>query len=269
MRLSVSHTTHYRFDQPMRLVTQSLRLWPSPFEGQAVIDWSVEVEGAERGSGLRTGAGDWIETSTVVGPVSEVVVAVNGTVETVDLHGVLRGHRERTKPAAYLRTTRFTRPDTALITLAENAVASAETPLDKAHALANAVRDAIDYRPGETDSTTTAAEALAKGSGVCQDHAHALIAAALTQDMPARYVVGYLHATGAIAEASHGWAELWVDDLGWVGFDPANGVSPDENYIRIGSGLDAVDAAPIRGVAQGPGTESLDVDVQVIEAAQQ
>ncbi len=268
MRLTVSHKTHYHFDQPMRSVTQSLRLWPSPFEGQAVIDWSVEVEGAVRGAAFRTGAGDWVETSTVAGPVTDVIVDVTGIVETVDLSGVLKGHRERTPPDAYLRTTRFTRPDAALSGLAEVATEGAATPLDKAHALANAIRDAITYTPGETDATTSAAEALAAGHGVCQDHAHALIAAALTQDIPARYVVGYLHASGSIAEASHAWAELFVEGLGWVGFDPANGVSPDENYIRIGSGLDAVDAAPIRGVASGPGLEAMTIDVQVAEAAQ-
>ena len=268
MRLSVSHKTHYHFDQPMRSVTQSLRLWPSPFEGQAVIDWSVDVAGAVRGSGFRTGAGDWIETSTVAGPVSDLVVEVTGTVETVDLSGVLKGHRERTPPEAYPRPTRFTWPDAALGELAEKATSSGSAPLEMAHALANAVRDAIAYTPGETDATTTAAEALAAGHGVCQDHAHALIAVALLKYIAARYVVGYLHASGSIAEASHAWAELFVDGLGWVGFDPANGVSPDENYIRIGSGLDAVDAAPIRGVAHGPGVEAMDVDVQVVEAAQ-
>ena len=268
MRLSVSHKTHYHFDQPMRSVTQSLRLWPSPFEGQAVIEWNVDVEGAIRGAGLRTGAGDWIETSTVLGPVTDVTVAVSGVVETTDLSGVLRGHRERVRPEAYLRDTRFTRPDAALATLAETAAAGTGSPLETAHALANAIRDAITYTPGETDTSTTASEALAAGHGVCQDHAHALISAALTLDIPARYVVGYLHAEGSIAEASHAWAELYVEGLGWVGFDPANGVSPDENYIRIGSGLDAIDAAPIRGVASGAGVEAMDVDVEVVEAAQ-
>ena len=268
MRLTVQHTTTYSFDAPMRGVTQSLRLWPSQFDGQIVIDWSVDVPDAVRGAAFRTGAGDWVETATVPGPVSDVTVTVQGNVETTDLHGVLKGHRERVPPEAYLRTTRFTRPDTALMQLAVGATDSGTSPLDKAHALANAIRDAIEYRPGETDSQTTASEALARGVGVCQDHAHALIAAALTVDIPARYAVGYLHAEGSIAEASHGWAELWVTDLGWVGFDPANGVCPDENYIRIGSGLDAIDAAPIRGVSHGAGSESLDVDVVVAAADQ-
>ncbi len=45
MRLDVKHTTTYAFDTPKRSVTQSLRLWPSQFEGQIVVDWSVDVPG--------------------------------------------------------------------------------------------------------------------------------------------------------------------------------------------------------------------------------
>ena len=70
-------------------------------------------------------------------------------------------------------------------------------------------------------------------------------------------------ADGNAHEAAHAWAELWLDGLGWVGFDPANACCPNEFYVRIGSGLDARDAAPIRGIASGPGTETLDVTVAV------
>ena len=268
MRLNVRHATTYRFAPPMKGVRQSLRLWPSAFEGQTVIDWDVAIDGAERGAGFRDGAGDWIETSTVQGEVSEVVVQVTGTVETQNLNGVLSGHRERVNPLVYLRSTKATKADGALRDVAEGAAKGAETPLDTAHRLASAIREAITYIPGQTHEGTTAAEALALGKGVCQDHAHALIAAAHVLDMPARYVVGYLHAAGGAAEASHAWSEIWIPDLGWVGFDASNGVSPDENYIRIGSGFDSVDAAPIRGVAQGAGIEALDVDVNVQEQAQ-
>jgi transglutaminase-like putative cysteine protease len=54
-----------------------------------------------------------------------------------------------------------------------------------------------------------------------------------------------------------------VGGLGWVGFDPANNCCPDNRYIRLGSGLDARDAAPIKGTARGLGTERLDVSVRV------
>jgi transglutaminase-like putative cysteine protease len=268
MRLDIKHDTTYRFGQPMRGVAQSLRLTPSQFEGQTTLDWTVSIDGAMRGAAFRDGAGDWIETAVVMGPVESVVVEVSGTVETTDLNGVLRGHRERIRPTVYLRHTGFTRPDPALRDLAETAVAEAGGDLERAHALANAIGEAIDYTPGRTDPHTTAAEALEAGQGVCQDHAHTLIAAALSLSIPARYVTGYLYAEGGIAEASHAWAELHVPDLGWVGFDASNGVCPNETYVRLGSGYDSVDAAPIRGIAQGAGSETLDVDVSVVESAQ-
>lgn len=265
MRLSVSHRTHYRFDPPRRALVQSHRLTPSAYEGQQVIWWDVKVPGALKGACFRDGAGDWIETVSMLGPVEEVAIEVTGEVETRDLSGVLRGHRETAPPPAYLRTTWATRPDSALRDLSSEAVSGAADALDRAHRLAAAVRGAIDYVPGATDSATTAAEALEQGQGVCQDHAHALIAAAIAADIPARYVAGYLFVEGeAMGEASHAWAELHVPALGWVGFDAANGCCPDARYIRLGSGHDAVLAAPIRGLVDGTGDETLEVAVRVV-----
>lgn len=271
MRLRVDHASTYRFDPPMRGVVQSLRLTPSLCENQQAIDWSVAVEGATLGAGFRDGAGDWVETAMLLGPVDSVTVRVAGEVETVDLGGVLRGHRERIRPEAYLRPTRATKADRAILELTGAALGklAPEAVLDRAHALSRAVEEAVAYRPEETVAGTTAAEALALGRGVCQDHAHLMIAAALAAGIPARYVTGYLF-SGEEAErppeASHAWAELFIPDLGWVGFDASNGTCPDERYIRIGSGGDAVEAAPIRGVARGAGEEDLAVTVTVAQA---
>jgi transglutaminase-like putative cysteine protease len=268
MRLSVDHMTRYTYDRPVRSVVQSHRLTPSAFAGQKVLDWETAVSDGVRGAQHRDGAGDMIQGWTVAGPVSEIVVRVRGTVETEDLSGVLCGHREMVAPAVYLRSTPPTRADIALGRLAQS-VEGADM-LGLAHALSAAVSDAIAYRPGVTHAHTTAAEALALGEGVCQDHAHALIAVARQRQIPARYVSGYLFADadGQAHEAAHAWAELYLQNLGWVGFDPANRSCPDGRYIRLGSGLDAQDAAPIRGIARGGGREDMDVTVAVLQAAQ-
>ncbi|PZX16041.1 transglutaminase-like putative cysteine protease [Palleronia aestuarii] len=272
MRLTVTHRTRYRFDQPMARLVQSLRLWPTDFEGQTVRRWSVDVEGhpAERGAAFRDGAGDWVET-VAMRHVSDVTIAVEGEVETVDLTGFVKGLREKVPPIAYLRPSPMTRLNEGLRALSAEAVGELSDPLDRAHALARAVGRAIPYTPGSTESDTTAAQALEQGRGVCQDQAHALIAIARAADMPGRYVVGYLHSSsdGQAHQASHAWAELWVEGLGWVGFDAANACCPDERYVRIGSGLDSIGAAPIRGLARGAGEETLSVDVSVIEGAGQ
>ena len=60
-------------------------------------------------------------------------------------------------------------------------------------------------------------------------------------------------------QAAHAWAEAWVEGLGWLGFDAANGVCPTEAYVRVAIGLDYLGAAPVRGSRYGGGTEHLNV----------
>jgi len=137
--------------------------------------------------------------------------------------------------------------------------------LARLHNLASAVRDAMDYQIGVTDVQTAAADALERGAGVCQDHAHVFIATARLLGIPARYVGGYLW-TGPESrdyDASHAWAEAYVPDRGWVGFDPANRICPTASYIRASVGLDYWSAAPVRGVRKGTSTETMAVKVTV------
>ena len=264
MFLKVDHVTVYSYDRAVRGIVQSYRLTPSVFEGQKTINWSVLVTDGARGSVFRDGAGDWIEAWVVKGPVAQIEVRVSGLVQTHDLAGVLRGHREMVPPEAYLRESPATMLDSALAKLSRVAD-DAPDRLSAAHALMETVADMVAYKPGVTHAKTTAAEALAQGEGVCQDHAHILSAVARAAGIPARYVSGYLFADaeGEAHEAAHAWAELHLPGLGWVGFDAANRCCPDDRYIRLGSGLDAQDAAPIRGSARSTGTESLTVQVAV------
>ncbi len=268
MRLQIIHETTYSYEVPILGMVQSLRLTPSVFEGQRIASWTIEVTQGRRGGTFRDGAGDWVEGWSVRGPISEVVVAIRGQVETRDTAGVLRGHRESVNPLVYLRDTAVTAPDDQIRAL--SASVAGEDGLDMAHRLSAAVAEAMRYRPGVTQSTTTGAEALALGEGVCQDHAHVLIAAARLCGLPARYVSGYLHSNldGVPHDAAHAWAEIHTGPLGWVGFDAANRCCPDDRYVRLGSGFDAIDAAPISGTTVGNGGESLDVRVAVEEMEQ-
>jgi len=268
MRLNVRHATVYTFDTPMRFVTQSHRLTPGSNAGQAVSTWTVSADGAAFGASFTDGAGDLVTTMSVQGPVERIEIVVDGMVETSDTAGVLRGHREIISPRVYLQPTAAVQPNRPLRELGADARAGADDgPLALAHRLSAAVSDAIAYEPGATDHATTAAEALALGRGVCQDMTHALIALAHEAGLPARYVTGYL-LTGdetQVGEASHAWAEIFNESLGWIGFDPANRCCPDERYIRLGSGRDAREAAPIRGISRGGGVEAMDVSVVVAQ----
>ncbi len=271
MRLKVQHTTVYEYDKPMRFVVQSHRLIPAASEGQTISSWEVKAAGAEFGASYIDGAGDQIKSMTVDGPVDRVEIEVSGVVDTADTSGVLRGHRETISPRCYLRATRVTKPGATFDDLMNRAFKGLKDKGDlaRAHALSELVAEAVAYRPGTTNAHSTAAEVVEAGEGVCQDHAHVLIALAHHANLPARYVTGYLlvdpESDGG--EASHAWAEIFVDGLGWVGFDASNATCPDERYIRLGSGRDAIEAAPIRGVSRGGGAEAM--DVAVIVSAQQ
>ena len=128
----------------------------------------------------------------------------------------------------------------------------------------------ITYQIGATDAHTTAAEALADGKGVCQDHAHAMLAIVRLLGVPGRYVTGYLVTPGSTAAtASHAWAEALVPNLGWVGFDAANGKCPTADYVRVATGLDAPGVVPVRGSRRGGESESMTVAVTVEPAAEQ
>lgn len=265
MILTVDHVTRYTYAAPLRGLVQSLRLRPSDHDGQRVLDWSVSVTDGARGGVFRDGAGDHVESWTVQGPVTCLEVRVQGRVDTTDTTGILRGHRERVSPVCYLHDTPLTHAGGAIRDIA--AEAAGREPLDAAHHLARRIGEAIVWTPGATQARTTASEALERGQGVCQDHAHVLIAAARHAGMPARYVSGYLLAEGQ-GDAAHAWAELHVNGLGWVGFDAANRCCPDDRYVRLGSGADAPDAAPIRGLARGGAGEVLEVEVAVRQAQQ-
>lgn len=271
MKLKITHRTSYRYEPAVRLVVQSLRLRPSEFEGQRVLEWRIDAGEHAIDAGYVDGSGTCVNMLTAHGPVEVLEIVSAGVVDIADRAGMVRGLRELVHPLAWLRPGPLTRPAEAIADLARSALAGAgRDRLEQGHALAGAVTQAVRYVPGTSDAGTTAAEALAAGAGVCQDQAHVLVAAARSVDIPARYVTGYLYAGDDMVggEATHAWAELHLGTYGWVGFDPANGQCPTADYVRLACGVDAVDAAPIRGRALGMAHETLGLDVQVQPAQQ-
>ncbi len=243
-----------------------LRLWPEPHAGQVVRSWQVTVNGAAVEPGPRTGHGDRAALWSAPVPAGDVVVVATGVVEAEDRSGLVTGLTVRPNPAIFLRATDLTRADRAVRDLAP-AGPSADDAIAWLHALMASVRARVAYVAGVTTAATSAIDVLRGGQGVCQDHAHLFIAAARAHGVPARYVCGYLFAgtgTGAGAlHETHAWAEAWVDGLGWIAFDASAGVCTTERYIRLSTGLDAYDAAPIRGHAVGGSAGPLSVDVRI------
>lgn len=267
MRLTIRHATTYTYDPPADRCALRLRLYPPSFDSQRVKDWQVSVNGRGVPPLLNTATADResIWTGAEVG--AEIIIVAEGEVETADTAGVVKGLREMSRPQVFLRPTHLTEADKKIEELA--ASITGVTPLDRMHALFNAVADAIDYKPGTTTHSTTAAQALKAGKGFCQDHAHVFISAARNLGAPARYVVGYLLAEDTKVTETHAWAEAFVPEIGWVGFDAANRLCPTDRYVRLGCGLDAADAAPIRGNVSGSPQERLSASVDIAKATGQ
>ena len=70
-----------------------------------------------------------------------------------------------------------------------------------------------------------------------------------------------------IQEASHAWAEVFIENLGWVGFDISNGISPDDKYVKLAVGFDYLDVIPISGIRVGNSDEEIETKI-IIESKQ-
>jgi transglutaminase-like putative cysteine protease len=272
MRICVSHQTSYRYDAPAGSVIQMLRLTPRNHEGQYVVHWRIDVSADCRLEQHEDAFGNITHAFTADGPFSELTVQVEGEVETRDTQGIVRGSVERFPPSLYLRETALTAPDADIAAFAASVREDAGSePLKLLHAMLQRLHADLRYDPDPTHAATTAAEAFALKAGVCQDLTHIFIAAARTIGIPARYVGGYVRRIDGLAEqgAGHAWAEAFIDRLGWVAFDTANGICATDAHVRVAVGLDYLGAAPVRGMRYGGIGETLSVNVRVDQAAWQ
>lgn len=275
MLLSIRHRTEYSYDSPPAYGVMRLRVAPRSLGPQRVVNWKIDVEGAEHQVSYRDLMGNETWLISMSGAGSSVVVTAEGRVETQDSAGIWGPHRRLTPLWLFARPTPLTEPGDGIAALVDELggpgePGSVRNELELSHRLMNAVADRIVYDTTNTDPTTTAEGALARGTGVCQDHTHVMVSAARKLGLPARYVSGYLRLDGQDEQtATHAWAELHLDGLGWVGFDASNRISPDERYVRIASGRDYEEAAPVGGVHFGSNAERLDVSLFVGQSSQQ
>ncbi len=269
MRIRVFHETRYTYEHPARALIQLLRLRPRDHDGQYVRRWRIEPSVDGRISEREDGFGNVVHWFTADEPADSLTIRVTGEVDTNEMHGIVRGTVERLPDVFYLRDSDLALASEPIQGFAHAVRDSGDpAPLATLHRLLASVHDKVRFEPGPTSASTTAAHSFEQEKGVCQDLTHIFIAAARHLEIPARYVSGYFHRADGIVdqEAGHAWAEALVPGLGWVGFDPANGIATTEAHIRVAIGLDYLGAAPIRGSRMGGGTETLDVKLRVEQA---
>ena len=257
MKLLINHQTTYRYAHQVNRSVQYLRLTPQTIAHQQVSHWRIAAPGS-----INTqldGFGNAWSILTVNKPHQDLLIMAQGEIDiddeyesTIDMH---------IAPELYTSHTELTMPDEALIEFSHQHLKSKNR--SGLIELAEALIEAMPYTSGSTGVLTSTQESFALGKGVCQDHTHVFLACAREQELPARYVSGYLYSDNSTHLASHAWAEVLLDNA-WYCFDVSNQLFSPSRHVQLAIGCDYMDAAPVRGVRQGGGIESMDALVQVM-----
>src|SRR3954465_11115252 len=125
MRLRIAHTTSYRYEPPATGVIQILRMTPGSHDGQYVAEWQIDLSTDSRLDTHEDAFGNVTHVLTH-GPIAELIINVEGLIETHDTGGVLRGTNERFPPSLFLRSTPLTAVRPAMATFARELRAESE-----------------------------------------------------------------------------------------------------------------------------------------------
>lgn len=257
MKLAINHQTHYSYEFQAKRSNQYIRLTPQSFGHQLVHHWQVAATGLNYSQ--LDGFGNVWGSLTVTEPHNELLIMAQGTVELLEQVDYIKD--DRLSPMMFCYATETTQCDDALKDfLFSNTERADHKNLIR---LSEAILEHMPYTPNSTSVETTAAEAFHLRKGVCQDHTQVLLACSRVLDLPARYVSGYLYTKDTTHVASHAWAEIYLNGY-WYTFDISNQLFTPSQHVQVAIGRDYLDAAPIRGVRQGGGKESMKALVQVL-----
>jgi len=267
MKIAIKHQTKYYFNEKLPKLVQSLKLFPSICSNQKVIDWRINSNEGAIINSYQDSLGHKIYNLYIENIVGEQIICSSGIIDTKDLNGVISGLIEKVHPFCFLRETNLTKTSKNIIKISKN-IKNKNNKIKFCHNLNSAVYKSIKYVSQSTSIETNSSAAINQGKGVCQDFAHILISSARYNDIPARYINGYLLDNTLDNKNSihttHAWVELYINDLGWVGFDPSHNKCIDDKYIRISCGFDALDASTIKGIKTNYyGKEALNVNLSI------
>jgi transglutaminase-like putative cysteine protease len=277
-RLAVRHTTTSRYAGEVFASYNEARLTPPPSDGQSMIESTVSVEPAAVLHTYRDYWGTIVHTFDVQRAHTELTVVGSSVVDSRVPHEMtdatwedLGDEGNRDARFEYLAPTDATTADSSLNAVAQDVRNASALPIDAVRSAIDSVRAHVRYERGFTTVSTSAAEAWARGRGVCQDFAHVSLALLRAMGVPARYVSGYVHPEpdAVIGETvrgeSHAWIEAWTGD--WMAFDPTLGVPARERHVMVARARDYTDVAPIRGIYTGAASTGQDVTVEVTRLA--
>lgn len=269
--LRIRHSTGYRYRAEVTSSYNEARVTPLSTVRQLAVETAVEVTPATRTYRYWDYWGTLVDAFDIHEPHTELSVVGTSVVETLPpLDPCLTaGWDELVSDEVRDRYAELLAP-TSFVPFLPNigpVIDRSLPPAEAVEAAASWVHDRLEYGKGTTTVATTAADALHIGSGVCQDFAHLTLAVLRGMGIPARYVSGYLHPSGApelntaATGESHAWVEAWTGD--WWAFDPTHLGQVGERHVAVGRGRDYADVSPLKGVYHGAPAEALTVSVEI------
>ena len=269
MIIKINYKTSYRYTSHVPRLVHSLNIYPTECKNQQVIDCDIKASQGKLEETPIDALGNKTMNIYIKNLSEPQTITMKSTIETKDYFGVMKGLNESVHPSCFLRQTRLTKPNSKIINLVKTK--SKKNSVEFCHLLNNATAHSIKYLSGSTNIYTSAIEAIEQGSGVCQDFSHILISLARLHSFPARYVNGFLLDDSEIAENdTHAWVEIYINDLGWVGFDPCHRRCSNDKYIRVGCGYDLSFTSMIKGVKSNcTGEEYMSKELVVQEQTSQ
>lgn len=247
---SYLYAARHEYSQAVLNNDNQLRVFPRDGEGQEALGYELWTEPPCRALPFSDRFGNQVNRVRAVEHHTQFVVGVSGRVrlstetpeaEEVEI-GTVRGLPEHLE---YASATLLVDPS-PLAALADEVIGGAAGLIEAVRTATDWVHENIRYLRGTTDTSTTAAEVLAAGEGVCQDMAHLSLGILRAAGLPCRYVSGLL--TDQVGE-THAWLEFVHPTAGWLAADPTRGVvlPPASDYVKFGVGLDYTDVWPIKG----------------------
>lgn len=279
-RLRIEHATGFSYQGDVSASYNEARMLPGSTDSQFVLSSSLDIEPSTSVNQYVDYFGTRVAAFDVLSPHTDLKITARSLVEVrprplehVDVTwDVLRREAGRSiDTVEQLGQTGRTRPHDEVVEIARSIAAQHEHPGRAAHAIAQAVGDAVEYMHGITGVHSTAHEAWEARKGVCQDIAHVTLGALREVGIPARYVSGYLHPRPsaevgvAVTGESHAWVEWFAGE--WQGFDPTNNIEIGDRHVLVGRGRDYADVPPLRGVYAGPFKSHLHVKVTITREA--
>ena len=280
MRLKAIHRTHYFYPYPVTEGQNEVRLLPFNDYSQSLISYNLSVTPHAK-TFMYLENGGAVEHFSIVAPHTELRIESSAVVDTLlsnpfhELNLLVDDMELYANVDFRDNFAEFLIP-TELVPLLPDAAEIANSVRQKFNsgaasyliALNTRIFELIEYSPGVTHVHSTTQDVMLNRQGVCQDYSHVMLAACRSQGIPARYVSGYVYSPPGdnsmhAEQSTHAWVECLLPDGRWFGLDPTNNLVVNDAYLRVHTGKDYLDAAPVRGIFRGPSAHKMEVYVHL------